>query len=319
LTKDESRLDVVCVGGAAVDRVYRVSHFPRPGSGTHILQAAQVGGGVEANVAAALARLGVKAGLIARVGADPAGAWVRQDLHAWGVDTARVVAGPGASTDFCVVWVAPDGERVMACDNPCLRSMRLDDADRAYLAQARVLFLSGFCPLDLARETIHLARAGGLAVAFDLPDSFEDLLARGLSRADFWRLVPQIDLLLTNHLGLTTLVEADQPEMAFAAFQRRAPQTALAMSMGAAGAWLGRGDEQIYAPAFSVPAVDTTGAGDAFHAGLIFGLLLKEWPLERAGRFASALAALNCTGLGARGGLVGQNEVLQFMHQREEQ
>jgi ribokinase/sulfofructose kinase len=275
-----------------------------------------MGGGVEANVAAALARLGVKAGLIARVGDDPDGAWVRQDLRAWGVDTTRVVAAPGAATDFCVVWVAPDGERVMACDNPCLRSMRLDDADRAYLTQAQTLFLSGFCPLDLARETIQLARASGLAVAFDLPDSFEDLLARGLGRADFWRLVPQIDLLMTNHLGLTTLVETDQPDVAFAAFRRRAPQTALAMSLGAAGAWLGHDDEQVYVHAFSVQAVDTTGAGDAFHAGLIFGLVLKEWPLERAGRFASALAALNCTGLGARGGLVGWDEVHRFIDGR---
>lgn len=309
-------MDVVCVGGVTVDRVYRLSHLPQPGSGTHILQAETVGGGVEANVAAALARLGSRVGLISRVGGDADGVWSRGDLAAWGVDIARVVALSDTSTDFCIVWVGADGERMLACDNPSLRAMRLDDDDRAYMRRARVLFLSGFVPVNLAQETICLARDIGLSVAFDLPDSFEDLAARGLSREDFWQLEPQIDLLMTNHLGLTTLLELDDPEIAFNTFRRRASGGDVVMSMGAAGAWLGRDEQQVHVEAFPVRAVDTTGAGDAFHAGLIYGLLLRDWSLHRAGLFASALAALNCTALGARGGLVGQDAVGQFLLSR---
>lgn len=309
-------LDVVCVGGLAVDRVYRLSHLPQPGSGAHIIEMARVGGGVEANVAAALARLGVSVGLISRVGDDADGVWARDDLRAWGVDVARVVAVPGVATDFCLAWVAPDGERMLACDNPSLRGMQLDDDDRAYLSQARVLFLSGFVPLHLIHEAIRVARAAGLVVAFDLPDDFEDLAARGLSRDDFERLLPQLDLLMTNHLGLTSLLELDQAEAAFATFRQRAPEVSLAMTMGAEGAWLGRGDQQVRVEAFPVRVVDTTGAGDAFHAGLIYGLLLEDWPLRRVGLFASALAALNCTGLGARGGLVSREGVIQFLLSR---
>jgi ribokinase/sulfofructose kinase len=309
-------LDVICVGGVAVDRVYRLSHLPRPGSGAHILGLDKVGGGVEANVAAALAQLGVRVGLVSRVGDDADGVWVRDDLEAWGVDTTRVVAVPGVATDFCIAWVAPDGERMLACDNPALRSMQLEEADWACLPQARVLFLSGFVPLELALETMRAAQAAGLIIAFDLPDSFEDLVARGLSREDFWRLVPQIDLLMTNHLGLTSLLEVDDAQAAFATFRQRAPGGSLAMSMGARGAWLGRDDEQVHVETFPVRAVDTTGAGDAFHAGLIYGLLLSEWPLRRAGLFAAALAAINCTGLGARGGLVDRKQVIQFLLER---
>jgi ribokinase/sulfofructose kinase len=275
-----------------------------------------VGGGVEANVAVALVRLGVRVGLIARVGDDAEGAWVADDLETWGVDTACVEAVPGVSTDFCLVWVAPDGERMLACDNPSLRGMVIGDADRAYLTQARVLFLSGFVPLNLMRETIRVAKAAGLTVAFDLPDSFQDLVARGLSRDDFWGLVPQIDLLMSNHVGLTSLLELKGAEEAFAAFRQRAPTVSVAMSLGAEGAWLGHDAEQVYVEAFSVQAVDTTGAGDAFHAGLIYGSLLAGWPLRRAGSFASALAALNCTGLGARGGLVGRDKVIEFLSSR---
>jgi len=273
----------------------------------------RVGGGVEANVAAALARLGVRVGLISRVGNDADGIWVRDDLQAWGVNTTRVVAVPGISTDFCIAWVAPDGERMLACDNPSLRCMELEDADRAYLRQAQVLFLSGFVPLKLALETIRTAQTAGLMVAFDLPDSFEDLVARGLSRQDFWNLVPQIDLLMTNNLGLTSLLKVADAEAAFANFRQRVPEVRLAMSMGAKGAWLARNDQQVYVDAFQVPAVDTTGAGDALHAGLIYSLLLAGWPLDRSGLFATALAALNCTGLGARGGLVDRDQVIRFL------
>jgi sulfofructose kinase len=121
---------------------------------------------------------------------------------------------------------------------------------------------------------------------------------------------------MTNQLGLTSLLAVEGAEAAFDAFRLRAPQVTVAMSMGAGGSWLGRDDQRVHLHAFPVPAVDTTGAGDAFHAGLIYGLLLAGWSLRRAGLFASALAALNCTALGARGGLVGQDDVVRFLQGR---
>jgi sugar/nucleoside kinase (ribokinase family) len=129
-------------------------------------------------------------------------------------------------------------------------------------------------------------------------------------------LLPQIDLLMLNDLSLSSLLELPGDEVVFEAFRQRAPGTCVAMSMGARGAWLGRGEQQARVPAFPVQALDTTGAGDAFHAGLIYGLLLQDWPLLRAGQFASALAAFNCTGLGARGGLVGCDEAAQFLREQ---
>lgn len=296
-----------------MDRVYRLSRMPRPGSGTHILESARVGGGVEANVAAALARLGVKTGLVSRVGDDADGAWALDDLQQWGVETTRVLAVTGQATDYCLVWVAPDGERMLACDNPSLRHMRLEQQDRTYLAAAQILFLSGFVPAPLALEVLELAHASGLQIVFDLPDSFDDLAARGLDRAAFGRLLPKIDLLVTNHLGLTSYLELEQAQVAFETFGRRFPKTGIAMTMGAKGAWLRYAGRTVYVEAFEVPVVDTTGAGDAFHAGLIYGLLEETWPLYEAGRFASALAALSCTVLGARDGLMGRDAVFCFL------
>jgi sulfofructose kinase len=305
--------DVVCVGGVAVDRVYRLSHLPRPGSGAHIREFTRVGGGVEANVAAALARLGARVGLVSRVGQDTDGDWARDDLSAFGVDIQRVVPIPDVRTDFCLIWVGADGERMLACDNPALKSMRMETADWDYIAQAHILFLSGFVPLPLATEVISRGRKLDLKVAFDLPDSFEDLIARGFSREAFWRLAPDMTLLVTNNLGVTSLLQIQDPKDAFFSFCQRAPGMSVAMTMGPAGAWLSHKGEQVFIEAFPIHAVDTTGAGDAFHAGLIYSLVQEGWPLRRAGVFASGLAALNCTALGARGGLADQEAVMAFI------
>ncbi len=304
---------VVCLGGIAVDKVYRLSNQPRPGGGAHIVAVQKKGGGVEANVAAALARLGASVGLVGRVGDDADGQWVRHDLAAWGVDARHVSALPGTSTDYCLVWVAPDGERMLACATPALRAMQPTEADWAYLRRAQILFLSSFVPFELARRAIHVAHQAELTVVLDLTASFDDLASRGLSRENFWKLVPKIDLLMSAHVGLTSLLELEGAEQAFARFRQRAPQLTLAMSMGAEGAWLSQGEQQIQVDAFPVQTVDTTGAGDAFHAGLIYGLLLQRWPLRRTGRFASALAALNCTQVGARGGLATREQVERFL------
>lgn len=309
---------VVCLGGVTIDQIYRLSHLPRPGGGAHIVATERKGGGVEANVAAALARLGVRVGLVSRVGDDADGWWARDELTAWGVDTTHLSAVPGVPTDFCLVWVGPDGERMLACDTPALRAMQLGNDDWAYLTRARVLFLSSFVPFELAKPAIRLAHQTHLRVALDLTAGFDDLAGRGLNREGFWDLVPHVDLLMTNHLGLTSLLGLEQAEAAFARFRRQAPQVGLAMSMGARGAWLSQGQHQVHVDAFQVQVLDTTGAGDAFHAGLIYGLLLREWPLRRAGLFASALAALNCTQFGARGGLATRQQVDAFLSSRGE-
>ena len=230
------------------------------------------------------------------------------------MDVQRVVPIPDVRTDFCLIWVGSDGERMLACDNPALKSMRLETADWDYMAQARILFLSGFVPLPLAHEVISWSRKRGLKVAFDLPDSFEDLIARGFSREAFWQLAPDMTLLMTNQLGITSLLEVPEPKEAFLSFCRRAPGMSVAMTMGPAGAWLSHEGEQTFIEAFPIRAVDTTGAGDAFHAGLIFGLLQEDWPPRRAGLFASALAALNCMGLGARAGLADRETVTAFIN-----
>jgi ribokinase/sulfofructose kinase len=303
----------VCLGGITVDRIYHLSNLPRPGDGAHIVAVEKKGGGVEANVAAALAQLDVPVGLISRVGDDADGQWARDDLKAWGVDTSHVLTLPDVSTDYCQVWVAPDGERILACATPALRAMQAKEADWVYLRQAQILFLSSFVPFELARQAIQVAHQAHLTVALDLTASFDDLAGRGLSRESFWRLVPQIDLLMSTHIGICSLLRLAQAQQAFARFRQRAPQVALAMSMGTEGAWLSQEGQQVQVDAFQVQAVDTTGAGDAFHAGLIYGLLLQRWPLRRAGRFASALAALNCTQVGARGGLATRNQVEQFL------
>lgn len=309
-------LDVVAIGHALVDRIYRLAALPQPGSGSRILAAYETPGGLEANVLAALARLGARVGLIGRVGDDADGQRVLANLDAWGIERQRVAVVSGLRSDYCVIWVDLRGERMICCGGEGVLGLRLTPEDEAYAARARIVFASAYVPLDAVAPLFARARGEGRRTAFDLADVLPDLEARGLRREALVALIPTIDLVLCNGLSLATLMAEADPLAAFAAFRRAYPGPILAMSLGTAGAWLARGDEVEHIPAFSVEAVDTTGAGDAFHAGLIHGLFLRGWGLARAGRFAAALAALNCLGPGARGGLAGEEEVEQFLLNR---
>ena len=316
-------LDVVAIGHALVDRIYRLAALPRPGSGSRILAAYETPGGLEANVLAALARLGARVGLIGRVGDDADGQRVLADLDAWGIERQRVAVVPGLRSDYCIIWVDPRGERMICCEREGVLGLRLTPEDEAYAARARIVFASAYVPLDVVAPLFARARAEGRRTAFDLADVLPDLEARGLRREALiaQRVAERTEALHARNAQLQAETDA---LAAFAAFRRAYPGPipalrsgqALAMSLGTAGAWLARGDEVEYIPAFSVEAVDTTGAGDAFHAGLIHGLFLRGWGLARAGRFAAALAALNCLGLGARAGLAGEEEVERFLLNR---
>jgi ribokinase/sulfofructose kinase len=306
-------LDVVAAGHALVDHCYHLAALPRPGSGARILASYDTPGGLEANVLAALARLGARVGLIGRVGDDVDGQRALADLDAWGIDRQRAAVVPGLRSDYCVIWTDPAGERMICCGGDGVLGMLLTSEDEAYAASARVAFASAFVPLDVVAPLFRRARLQRHKTALDLADVLPDLEVRGLRREALVALIVDVDLFLCNGLSLSTFMDVDDPLAAFAAFRASYPNPVLAMTLGTAGAWLARGDEVRHIPAFAVEAADTTGAGDAFHAGLIYGLFLRNWTLERAGRFAAALAALNCRAQGARGGLAPEDEVEAFM------
>jgi ribokinase len=243
------------------------------------------GGGAGANVAAWLARAGARVTLLGRVGDDPAGAAVTAELRAEGVD-ARLAVDAALPTGTCIVLVEPGGERTMVPDagaNAALEAAPLPD-DTVHLHVAGYALLHpGSRPA--ARALIAAAGAARVTVSVD-PSSAAPLAGAGPEAFLDW--VTGAGLLLPNRdeaAALTGLAKPAEAARALAGDGRE-----VVVTLGAGGALWSDGDALLHELAPPLPATDTTGAGDAFAAGLLAARVAGADPAE-ALRSGCALAA----------------------------
>lgn len=280
------RVRVAVVGDAAVDVLVRPARAPVPG-GDVPARIRTAPGGAGANTAAWLAHLDADPLLVARVGADPAGRAVAADLTAAGVRTALAV-DPDLPTATVLVLLDAAGERTMLSDRGA--AARLAPGDVPSLAGCRHLHLSGHVLLGPESRPAGLA-ALAAARAAGLTTSVDPQVAPPPARAAaFLADVAGVDLLLPSAAELAALGGADAALRVVGA---------VAVSCGAAGArWYGPGPVRT-AGAPAVAVRDTTGAGDAFDAGLLAAWLRGAGP---AGALAAGCAAgaLAVTRAGAR-------------------
>jgi sugar/nucleoside kinase (ribokinase family) len=256
---------VVVVGDLATDVVAVLAGEPAPGSDRPATIRSR-GGGAGANVAAHLAGLGVPVVLAGCAGDDAAGAALLAELTAAGVGLA-VRTVPGAATGTIVSLVEPGGQRSMLADRGANLDLRAGDVPSP--GPGGHLHLSGYTLLDERPRTAGLAalaaaRAAGCTVSVD-PASTGPLRAHGVQRwlAD----IGDADLLLPNADEARLLSgRADVRDAARALTRRHA---AVAVTLGAEGALWASGDDLVHRPARPADVVDTTGAGDAFTAGLL--------------------------------------------------
>lgn len=286
---------IVVLGDVMVDVVARLSGPVAVGSDS----AARVSwgrGGSAANVAAWLAAAGVERPvLVGRVGEDPQGAAAVAELEAAGVD-ARVAVDAERATGTCIVLVAPNGERSMLPDAGANDALRPDDLADDLLTEGGHLHVVGYALLRegsraAARAGIERAKAAGLTVSVD-PSS------AALLAPEFLALAEGADLLLPNADEAVALTGASDPAAAAHELARRFPE--VVVKLGADGSLWTDGDEEVSAPVtVATEAVDTTGAGDAFAAGL---LAARAGGARPAGSLlaASSLAAEAVARAGAR-------------------
>jgi sulfofructose kinase len=291
---------IICVGHAALDRIYRIEAFPSRPTKVRALEHIEVGGGMAANAAVAIARLGGKAELWSRVGDDAAAQAIRAGLRAEHVDVRYVQAFEGMRSSTSAIIVDDQGDRLivgqrdagMPSGTSWLPLERIKAAD-AVLGDVR--WLEG------VRTVFGQARKHGVPTVLDA-----DLGARE-ALADLLRLT---DYAILSEPALREFAagssEADRLEHVLELGPRHAGVT-----LGGAGyVWREResGGE---VPAFSVSVTDTTGAGDAFHG--TFALMLAEGhPAAESARLGAAAAALKCRRLGSRAGLPSRTELEAF-------
>ena len=260
----------------------------------------EVSGGSVANTVAALASLGARAAFIGKVADDRFGHVFADGLAEIGVVFGRA-SGVGA-TGQCLILVTPDADRTMCTTLGVAATLGPDDLDEGLIARSRVTYLEGYLwdepqAKDAFRAAIDVAHGAGRRVAM----SMSDPLCVDRHRDEFAALAGRdLDLLFGNDTELCSLMEVD--DLAEACRRVRRPGLLVSVTRGPRGAWVFAGTD---GPVVEVPVegspqvVDTTGAGDLFAAGFLFGLC-RGSELEDCARLGNLTAAEVISHVGAR-------------------
>lgn len=277
-------VDVLCVGYACIDINFKVAHHPGPDEKIRATGMHSCGGGPAANAAVAIARLGGKAAFCGYLGFDTFGeAHLREFIQA-GVETASIYRSD-APTPLAAVTIKPNGARSIV-DFAATESRVPESLGSLRAHPAKVLLLDGHQPL-ISLQLIKEARAGGIPIVLDAGSVHDGTLS----------LMHQVDYLIASEKFARHYSQENDPRLALAALDGIAP--VVAVTRGADGVYWQDNDGHHHLPAFDIEAVDTTGAGDAFHGAFALGLAQGK-TLKENMRFASAVGALSCLKAGAR-------------------
>ncbi|MHB1535118.1 MAG: adenosine kinase [Acidimicrobiales bacterium] len=261
----------------------------------------QVSGGSAANTAVGLAALGARTAFVGKVADDPLGAVFAQDIRGAGVDYAVPPGSGGASTGRCVVLVTPDAEKTMCTNLGIGDLLGPEDVDAGLVAAAQVVYLEGYlCGLDTTDATVEAvlaaAESGGTTVALSLSDPFWV----ALHGADMDRLLERIGLLFANEEEACAMAGAGGAAEAGRRLAERVATVVVTRGAGGSLVVWGEGEGVVEVPATRVSrVVDTTGAGDMFAAGYLYGHL-RGFGVERSARLGGVVAAEVVSHLGAR-------------------
>jgi sulfofructose kinase len=294
------KVDLVGVGLNATDTVIPLAKYPTRGSKVEYNHASILPGGQVASTVVACQRWGMKTRYVGKLGDDVAATLHREAFAHAGVETRLLTVNGGASSQSLIL-VDDGGERTVLCRRDERMNLRPEELNREWIVNARALHVDGY---DTAAATLaaQWAREAGVPVIADLDEIYtgiEDLLG-------------STDYIVASRDFPCRMMGEPNLEFALKMMQSRFGCRIAAATLGDDGVLAWDGEQFHHAPAFRVPVVDTTGAGDIFHAGFIYGML-QDWPLQRQLDFACAAAALNCTQVGARGGIMPVDVIEELM------
>jgi len=290
--------DAVGFGLNAVDYLITVPNYPSFNTKVQLLEHTVLPGGQVATAMAALARLGCKTRYIGKVGSDELGQIQLRSLAEAGVEHSEVKVAEGASSQLAFVIIDKQtGERTIIWGRDPRLTVTPEELSREAVTSGRILHLDGH-DVSASIQAARWAQEAGIPVVIDI-DNFHP----GVEE-----LLPLIDFLITSAEFPQKFLGISEPEAALKTLKQRYRNYFVAVTLGERGAMAYHEGAYIHSPAFKVECRDTTGAGDAFRGGFIYGLL-KGMSVTETLRFANAVAALNCRRLGARGGLPTLEEV----------
>ncbi|MDQ2856818.1 MAG: PfkB family carbohydrate kinase [Acidobacteriota bacterium] len=300
----EKEFDAVGFGLNAVDHLIVVPEYPAFDVKIRLVEHQQGAGGQTASAMVALQKLGLQTAYAGRFGSDAEGKFGLAAIRAEGVNLefAEVIEGARNQLAFIIID-ARNGERTIIWDRDDRLSYQAAEAPVELAARGRVLHLDAHDPPACARMA-QAARDSGAIVSADIDNIYEGLPA----------LLPLIDMLMVSKEFPHRLTGISDERASLVELKARYGCALVGMTLGQRGAILYCENQFLESPAFQVPGGcrDTTGAGDAFHAGFIYGLLRGE-DIETTLQLANATAALKCRSLGARSSLPDADELSDLL------
>lgn len=301
---ENREFDVVGFGTNAVDYLIQVPYYPSFNSKVELDGYVQAAGGEVATTMAGLQRLGLKTSYIGRFGSDAEGDLGWKTLADEGVDLTWAARVEGARTQIAFIVIdVRNGERTVIWQRDKKLAFSEDEAPVEAVERARVLH---FTPHD-ARACLRMARQAreaGTIVSIDIDNIF----------AGVGELLHYVDILVTSAEFPERLLGIGDTRDALREMAARYGCSVAGITLGENGSLLLCGDTFIETPGFAVPGgcKDTTGAGDSYRVGLIYGLLKGEG-IEKSARMANAVAALKCRAIGARTSLPSVDELSEML------
>jgi sulfofructose kinase len=298
--------DVVGVGLNATDTLLLVPRFP-PYAGKVAIEDELISpGGQVASAMVTCARLGLRVKYIGTVGDDERGRIQMKSLEAEGINLDDVQVRRGCANQSAYIVIdRSTGERTVLWRRPeCLR-LEPEQIRPEQITCARLLHIDGH-DTPAIEKAARIAQSAGIPVTVDV-----DTLYHG-----FDRVLPHVDYLIASSEFPSQWTNESDPFRALELIQQEYGMRVAAMTLGAHGALARSQGQFLYSPAFVVNCVDTTGAGDVFHGAFCYAVL-AGMDLGEALDFSNAMAALNCTALGARGGIRSQADARALMRRAE--
>ncbi len=296
------------MGHLCQDIICEMAHFPERGHSNHALKTLISAGGAASQAMVAYSRLGGDAGFAGNIGRDSIGRELIKGLRDEGVDTSFLRPLEGVQSGFSIVLTEKNsGERTFVVHRPAYKSIRFDPLFREYLSSAKCLHIDGTNMQEHLRAAAF-AREKGLLVSYDGCSMRQD-------REKTKKLISLTDILIMNEQFPCWITGANDLRDAMLELAAWGPKVIIATRGEKTVFSLENGSVAEYMT-FKVEVTDTTGAGDVFHGAFLFAYL-RGRALADCIRFACAVSAISCTGLGGRAGIPDYDGTMAFLSRQQ--
>ncbi len=301
------RFDVIGFGALNVDKLFKVNQIVAAEEESFIKNCVETCGGSAANTIVGLARLGCNVGFIGKIGSDKEGDLLLEDFRKEGVDRNGVIRAEHGKSGTVLGFVDIEGSRALYIDSGVNDTIKHDEVDKAYVAQTRFLHMTSF----VGATSFQTQKKLIASIPEDVKISFDPgvlYARRGL--AQLKRIIEKTHVLMPNSIELELMTGKTDFRKGAVSLTMMGAKI-VAVKLGSDGCFITDGQDNHLVEAFKTEVVDTTGAGDAFCAGFLYGLL-KNKSLYECGRLGNFVASQSTKKMGARSGLPFVRDLASF-------